>query len=239
MNWKSHTAYIVAFAIVLSCALIAARQWAEHVRDDAKRDAVIEQSKHIDQAAQDERLRLQNQIAEGRKVANANVVELEKQLADIRRDHAAAKREIEAVTGPANMQTLDDAPRDSSPGHPLPDAPSASKGITLTEDQQEKLAEKLNLCKQTEVENDTCALESSLKSELLAQADAQIKAAKDATTAALKSSKGGAWYQRTWRVIKPIGCGGAGAGVGALAAGPKGAIIGSVAAGVGCAIFGK
>jgi hypothetical protein len=230
---------LAAGAIVLTALLW--RSSLEHAREDAHRDAVIEQSQHEIRAADDAIKGYESQLGELSHAAGAKISELQTELQRLRRDPAAARQAVLTVAGPAKevqapAKADDDPPEDQD----FPDAPSASKnGVRLDAAQTQKLAEELNACQQTSVSEQTCKLELALKDHILGKADEKVKAANDARDAALKASHGGSVWQRTWRVIRPVGCGGAGAGVGAVAAGPKGAMVGSVGAALACAIFGK
>jgi hypothetical protein len=236
-----HIVYLAAIAIGLAIGAVAWRSSIEHAREDAHRDAVIEQSQHEIRAADDAIKGYESQLGELSHAAGAKISELQTELQRLRRDPAAARQAVLTVAGPAK-EVQAPARADDDPGEDqdFPEAPSASKnGVRLDAAQTQKLAEELNACQQTSVSEQTCKLELALKDQILGKADEKVKAANDARDAALKASHGGSVWQRTWRVIRPVGCGGAGAGVGAIAAGPKGAMVGSVGAALACAILAK
>jgi hypothetical protein len=233
--------YLILAVGAIALTALLWRSSLEHAREDAHRDAVIEQSQHEIRAADDAIKGYESQLGELSHAAGAKISELQTELQRLRRDPAAARQAVLTVAGPAKevqapAKAADDPPEDQD----FPDAPSASKnGVRLDAAQTQKLAEELNACQQTSVSEQTCKLELALKDQILGKADEKVKAANDARDAALKASHGGSVWQRTWRVIRPVGCGGAGAGVGAVAAGAKGAMVGSVGAALACAIFGK
>jgi hypothetical protein len=232
--------YLILAAGAIVLAALLWRSSLEHAREDAHRDAVIEQSQHEIRAADDAIKGYESQLGELSHAAGAKISELQTELQRLRRDPAAARQAVLTVAGPAK-EVQAPAKADDDPGEDhFPDAPSASKnGVRLDAAQTQKLAEELNACQQTSVSEQTCKLELALKDQILGKADEKVKAANDARDAALKASHGGSVWQRSKRVIKPIACGSGGAGVGALVAGAKGAMIGSPFAALACAILGK
>jgi hypothetical protein len=235
-----HIVYIAAIAIGLAIGAVAWRSSIEHAREDAHRDAVIEQSQHEIRAAENAIKGYESQLGELSHAAGAKISELQTELQRLRRDPAAARQAVLTVAGPAK-EVQAPAKADDDPGEDhFSDAPSATQnGLRLDAAQTQRLAERENICQQTFVSEQTCKLELALKDQILGKADEKVKAANDARDAALKASHGGSVWQRSKRVIKPIACGSGGAGVGALVAGAKGAMIGSPIAALACAIFGK
>jgi hypothetical protein len=175
-----HKIYLSLFAICALAVFIAGSAWREHVRDDARRDAVLETQKS-DIAG------LEQQITEARNAAQAEIAALQRERQTLSR---APERAPEIIRQLVPLQTplQQTAPITSqSP----PDTPSA----VITKQQEVDLAQYALSCKECATERDQLEQETRSDAEVIARQKLELDAAK-------KSAKGGSVWQRSLRIAK-------------------------------------
>jgi hypothetical protein len=175
-----HKLYLSLFAICAFVILIAGSAWREHVRDDAHRDAVLETQKS-DIAG------LEQQIAEARNAAQAQIAELERERQALSR---APERVPEIIRQLVPMQTPIQQMGPITAQAP-PDAPSA----VITKQQEVDLARYALSCKECATERDELEEETKNDADVIARQKLEIEAAKE-------SAKGGSVWQRSLRIAK-------------------------------------
>jgi len=127
-----HKLYLSVFALLCVLALIAGSAWRDHVRDDARRDAVIETQKS-------EIAQVEQRIAAAQNDAASRIADLERERKELLTQPGRAPQVIrELVPMQAPIQSS------GNPAKAPPDAPSA----TLTRDQQVDLAQYALGCKE-------------------------------------------------------------------------------------------
>jgi hypothetical protein len=175
-----HKIYLSLFAICALAVFIAGSAWREHVRDDARRDAVLETQKS-DIAG------LEQQITEARNVAQAEIAALQRESQTLSHVPERAPEIIRQLV-PLQTPLQQTAPITSqSP----PDAPSA----VITKQQEVDLAQYALSCKECATERDQLRQESRSDAEVIARQKLELDAAK-------KSAKGGSVWQRSLRIAK-------------------------------------
>lgn len=175
-----HKLYLSLFATCALAVVIAGSAWREHVRDDARRDAVLETQKS-DIAG------LERQIAEARNAAQAQIAALERDRQTLSRAPERAPeiiRQLVPMQAPLQQTTPITA---QSP----PDAPSA----VITKQQEVDLAQYALSCKECTTERDELRQETKNDADVIARQKLEIEAAK-------KSAKGGSVWQRSLRIAK-------------------------------------
>jgi hypothetical protein len=180
---NTHKIYLSVFAATCLLAAIVVGVWRERVRDQARRDAVIESQKSdisdIERRLASVREQTQNQIAE-----------LERRRKEVL---VSPQRAPEVIRELVPMRTPIQSPAlttDSLP-QPAPDAPS----VSLNKQQQVDLAQYALACKQCSVERDQFEQQVGDEQEIVARQKIEIEAA-------TKAAKGGSLWQRTKRVLK-------------------------------------
>jgi hypothetical protein len=175
-----HKVYLSLFAVCALAILIGGSAWREHVRDDAQRDAVLQNQKS-DIAG------LEQQITAARSAAQAQIAALERERQALAH---TPERAPEIIRQLVPMQTPLQQTAPITAQSP-PDAPSA----VITKRQEIDLAQYALACKQCTTERDQLAQETKSDAELIARQKLEIDAAR-------KSSKGGSVWQRTVRIAK-------------------------------------
>jgi len=159
--------------------LIVGSAWRDHVRDDARRDAVIETQKS-------DIAQIEEHIASAQNDAASRIAELERERKDLIAQPSHAPEVIrELIPMQAPIQPSD------NPAKSPPDAPSA----TLTRDQQVDLAQYALGCKECTIERDQLQQQTKDQQEIISRQKVELDAAK-------KSAKGGSVWQRSKRIAK-------------------------------------
>ena len=175
-----HKLYLSALAILSVVLAIAGSAWRDHVRDDARRDAIIDVQKS-DIAG------LEQRMAAARSEAQSQIAELEKQRQTI---SAAPARAPEIIRELVPMQSPIQQTAPLTTQSP-PDAPSAS----LSKQQEMDLAQYALTCKECSIQRDQLDQQVKDQQEIISRQKLEIDAAK-------KSAKGGSVWQRTVRIAK-------------------------------------
>jgi|SRR6185437_2470984 len=175
-----HKLYLSLFAICALAVFIAGSAWREHVRDDARRDAVLETQKS-DIAG------LEQQIAEARNAAQTQIAALEREREAV--SHAP-ERAPEIIRQLVPLQTPIEQTAPITTKSP-PDAPSA----VITKQQEVDLAQYALSCKECATERDELRHETKNDADVITRQKLEIAAAK-------KSAKGGSVWQRSLRIAK-------------------------------------
>jgi hypothetical protein len=197
-----HKVYAAALVATVALALVVGSSWADHQRDDAKRDAVID-------AQKSSIAELGQKIATAQQAAQAQIAELEKQKQQVVASPAQAPTIIREVlpsfeiTPPAKAnQSQPATPQQGSPAaageQSLPDAPS----YTLSQQDQVQLAQFILGCKQCSVEREQLQSQVSDQQQVIDKQKIELGAA-------MKAANGGSVWQRTKRAFKYIAIGGA------------------------------
>lgn len=172
--------YLSIFAVLFLAVAIVGGAWRDHVRDDARRDAVLETQKS-------DIAELEQRISAARTDAQAQIAEWERQRKELAIKPAQAPQVIRELIP---MQTPIEAPT-PAPGKTAPEAPSA----VLSRQQELDLAQYAVSCKECSVERDQLQQQVKDQNEVIARQKVEIDAAK-------KSAKGGSVWQRTVRIAK-------------------------------------
>src|SRR5690242_5203897 len=168
-----HKLYLSLLAVLCVLVLIVGSAWRDHVRDDARRDAVIETQK-LDIA------QIEQRIAAAQNDAASRIADLERERKELLVHPARAPEVIrELVPMQAPIEPND------NPAKSPPDAPSA----TLTRDQQVDLAQYALGCKECSIERDQLQQQTKDQQEIISRQQVELDAAK-------KSAKGGSVWQR-------------------------------------------
>jgi hypothetical protein len=224
---KTHTIYAAVILAVVVGAVIFARSWADHVRDDAGRDATVKQKAEEISQSQAQITALQKQTAESLAAKDA-------EIAKVRQDADAAR----AVLLQAYAVAQKPAPHQVTAAEATaiskaPDAPSVKAGDLILDSEQQQDAAEFKLgCDKCFASLAEVRAENEQQRAIIAAKDAQLQAS-------AKASKGGSTFKRTYRTVRDAACGAAGAGVGSVAAGPKGAMIGAAGAAILCHVVGR
>ena len=174
-----HKVYLSLFLVVCVLVFIASSAWRDHVRDDARRDAVIETQKS-------DIAQIEQRIAAAQNDAASRIADLERERKELLVHPARAPEVIrELVPMQAPIEPND------NPAKSPPDAPSA----TLTRDQQVDLAQYALGCKECSIERDQLQQQTKDQQEIISRQQVELDAAK-------KSAKGGSVWQRAKRVAK-------------------------------------
>jgi ParB-like chromosome segregation protein Spo0J len=174
-----HKLYISSIAVICVLILIVGSAWRDHVRDDARRDAILDTQKS-DIAT------LQQNIVAARNTTQAQIAELERKKDSVGANPSRAAeviRELVPMQSPIQLT----ASNSQSP----PDAPSA----TLTKQQEVELAQYALTCKECSVQRDELEQQSKDEQQIISRQKLEIEAAK-------KSAKGGTVWQRSARIAK-------------------------------------
>ncbi len=174
-----HKLYLSVFAVACVLVLVASSAWRDHVRDDARREAVIETQKS-------DIAQIEQRIAEARNDAASQIAELERERKQLFVQPARAPEIIrELVPMQAPIQP------GGNPAKAPPDAPSA----TLTRDQRVDRAQYALSCKECTIERDELQQQTKDQQEIISRQQVELDAAK-------KSAKGGSVWQRAKRIAK-------------------------------------
>ncbi len=174
-----HKLYLSVFAVVCVLVFIASSAWRDHVRDDARRDAVIETQKS-------DITQIEQRIAAAQNDAASRIAELERERKQLLVQPARAPeviRELVPIQPPIQPS--------GNPAKVPPDAPSA----TLSHDQQVDLAQYALDCKECSIERDQLQQQTKDQQEIISRQQVELDAAK-------KSAKGGSVWQRAKRIAK-------------------------------------
>lgn len=175
-----HKLYLTIFAVLCLLLALAGAAWRDHVRDDARRDAVLETQKG-DIAA------LEQRINAARTETQSQLAEWERQRKELPSTPSRAPeiiRELIPMQNPI-QQTVSPATQVS------PDAPSA----VLSRQQEIDLAQYALGCKKCSVERDQLKQQATDQEEIIARQKVEIDAVR-------KSAKGGSVWQRAVRIAK-------------------------------------
>jgi hypothetical protein len=180
-----HKLYAGAIAAVVALALLVGGAWSSHVRDEAKRDAVID-------AQKSDIAKLEQSIKDSAAAAREQIAALEKQKQTVIQQPQQAPTIIREQI-PFSQPVLQTAPITKET---LPDAPVAQ----LTRLQEQELAQYALTCKQCSLDRDRLAGALKAKDEINARQKVELDAA-------LKAARGGSIWQRTKKYAKWFGVG--------------------------------
>jgi hypothetical protein len=195
-----HKVYAAAIAGIVALAIIVGTQWAQHVRDDAQRDAVIDAQKT---AIGD----IDKRIAGAKQEAAERIAALEVKKQKVTPAQAPLIiRELIPGIGitPEKAKANQSQPVVSQQGQPaaageqkLPDAPEAQdeKPLCLSTKDQVRLAQFGLSCQQSDVEREQLKAQTSDQEQVIEKQKVELDAA-------MKAAKGGSVWQRTKRVLK-------------------------------------
>lgn len=175
-----HKLYLSLFAVLCVLVAIFSAAWRDHVRDDARRDAVLETQKS-DIAG------LQQRIDSARTQAQSEIAEWEKTRKELT---AAPARAPEVIRELIPMQTPIQ-PTASTTNPPAPEAPSA----VLNRQQESDLAQYAIGCKECSLERDQLGQQVKDQQEIISREKVELDAEK-------KAAKGGSFWQQTIRIAK-------------------------------------
>jgi hypothetical protein len=175
-----HKLYLSLFAGLCLVSVIAGAAWRDHIRDDARRDAVLETEKS-DVAG------IQQRIATARNEALEEMKEFERQRKSLPAAPARAPDVIRQLV-PMQLPIQQIAPL--TPQSP-PDAPSAQ----LSKQQEIELAQYALACKECSLQRDQLGQQVKDQQEIVSRQTVEIEATKN-------SAKGGSVWQRTVRIAK-------------------------------------
>ena len=174
-----HKIYLSLFALLCVLVLIVGSAWRDHVRDDARRDAVIETQKS-------DIAQIEDRIATAQNDAASHLAELERERKRLLAQPAHAPEVIRQLVPMQAPIT----PSGNSAKTP-PDAPSAR----LTRDQQVDLAQYALGCKECSIERNQLQQQTKDQQEIISRQQVELDAAN-------KSAKGGSVWQRAKRIAK-------------------------------------
>jgi hypothetical protein len=175
-----HKLYLTIFASLCLLGVVAGAAWRNHVRDDARRDAVLETQKS-DIAG------IQQRITAARDETLGEMQELERQRKSL---SAAPARAPNVIRQLVPMQ-LPIQQTDPLTAQSPPDAPSAE----LSKQQEIELAQYALACKECSLKQDQLGEQVKDQQEIISRQTVEIETAK-------KSAKGGSIWQRTVRIAK-------------------------------------
>lgn len=179
-----HKLYLSIFAVAAILLAVAGFAWRDHVRDEARSDAILETQKsdiaNLEQHISAARAEVQSQIA---------AFERERQSIAVNPSRAPEViRELipmrSSIQPPANDMTTAKSP---------PDAPVPQSGIT--NEQAVDLAQYALTCKECSLERDQLQQEVKDQQEIVSRQKVEIDAVR-------RSAKGGSVWQRTVRIAK-------------------------------------
>src|SRR5438270_5804339 len=175
-----HKVYLAIFATLVLLTVIAAAAWRDHVRDDARRDALLE-TQRSDIAT------IGQGIAATRNQTLGEMQERERQRKRLPATPARAPEVIRQLV-PMQLPIQQTAPVTAQSS---PDAPSA----VLTKQQEIELAQYALACKECSLERDQLGSQMKDQQEIISRQKVEIDTAK-------KSAKGGSVWQRTVTIAK-------------------------------------
>ena len=175
-----HKLYLGLFSVLCLLTLVIGSAWRDHVRDDARRDAVLESQKS-DIAG------LQQSVAAARNEAQSQIAQWEQQRKQLPNAPSRAPEVIrELIPMQTPIQQVAPTPSESAP-----DAPSA----TLNRQQELDLAQYSIGCKECSIERDQLQQQVKDQQEIIARQKTEVEAVQ-------KAAKGGSLWQRTVRIAK-------------------------------------
>ena len=175
-----HKLYLGLFSVFCLLILVAGSAWRDHVRDDARRDAVLESQKS-DIAG------LQQSVAAARNEAQTQIAQWEQQRKQLASAPSRAPEVIrELIPMQTPIQQVAPAPTESTP-----DAPSA----TLNRQQELDLAQYAIGCKECSIERDQLQQQVKDQQEIIGRQKTEVEVVQ-------KAAKGGTLWQRTVRIAK-------------------------------------
>lgn len=175
-----HKLYLSVIATLLAGTVLIGSAWREHVRDDAKRDAVLETQK-TDIAG------LQQSVAAAREQAQAQIADWERQRKELLTIPAHASEVIRQLV-PLQTPIQQAAASGTSVA---PDAPSA----VLSKQQEVDLANYAIACKECSLARDQLEQQTKDQEQIIDRQELEIDAAK-------KAAKGGSGWQRAVKIAK-------------------------------------
>ena len=175
-----HKVYLSLIGCLIVCTALGGSAWREHVRDDARRDAILEAQKN-DIAG------LQQNVAATREQAQEQIAQWERQRKNLVDTPSRAPEVIREVVP---MQTPIQ-PKVPSASATAPDAPSA----VLSKQQEVDLANYAIACKECSLARDQLEQETKDQQQIIDRQQLEIDAAK-------KAAKGGSVWQRAVRIAK-------------------------------------
>jgi hypothetical protein len=175
-----HKVYASAIALVVVLAVIVGAAWSSHVKDEAKRDAVID-------AQKSDIAQLEQSIGDARKAAQEQIAALEQQKQLVIQQPSQAPTIIREQI-PFSTPVMQTAPIEKAT---LPDAPVAQ----LTKQNEIDLAQYALACKQCNVDRDQLAGQVKSDEEIIGRQKTQLEAS-------MKAAKGGSVWQRTKTILK-------------------------------------
>lgn len=179
---NAHKIYLAVFATLCVLGVVCAGAWRERVRDQARRDAVLE-------AQKSDIGDIERRITSARDQAQAEIAELERRRAALATTPQRASEVIRELV-PMRTPIQSDAPA-STPPKPPPDAPST----TLTKQQEVDVAQFALACKECSVEREQLRQQVNDEQQIVSRQKVELDAEK-------KAAKGGSLWQRTKRVLK-------------------------------------
>jgi hypothetical protein len=175
-----HKIYLSLFACAIVLIGIGGSSWRDHVRDDARRDAVVDTQKS---AIAD----LEQNVAASRSELRTQLVAYESERKALSASPARAADVIrELVPMQSPIQQIANAD-----GKAAPDAPSA----VLSAQQQSDLAQFAITCKECAIERDQLSQETRNQQQIIQEQTVEL-------AAVTKASKGGSVWQRSLRIAK-------------------------------------
>lgn len=175
-----HKVYAGAIALVIVLAVIVGSAWSSHVRDEARRDAVIDSQKT-------EIGKLEQGIAAAAAATREQIAALEKQKQQVVAVPSQAPTIIREQI-PFSTPVLQTAPIEKAT---LPDAPVAQ----LTKQNELDLAQYALSCKECSLQRDQLTAALKAEQDITARQKAELEAAQ-------QNAKGGSVWQRTTRIAK-------------------------------------
>lgn len=180
MLMNLHKIYLTTFAVLSVLIAIVAFAWRDHVRDDAKRDAILDTQKS-DIAG------LQQSVNAAREQAQSQIAQWEKTRTELASTPTRAPEVIrELIPMQSPIQ-----PTPASTNQSSPDAPS----VSLSKQQEVDLAQYAVSCKECSIDRDQLQQQLKDEQEIIAHQQTELAAEK-------KAAKGGSLWQRTVRVAK-------------------------------------
>ncbi|HKR32164.1 MAG TPA: hypothetical protein VJT08_16905 [Terriglobales bacterium] len=174
-----HKLYLSLFTVLCIVVLIVGSAWRDHVRDDARRDAVIETQKS-------DIAQIEQRIAAAQNDAASRIAELERERKQLF---------VQPARAPEVIRELIPTQAPFQPSGNLAKAPPDAPGATLTHNQQVDLAQYALGCKECTIERDQLQQQTKDQQEIISRQNVELDAAK-------KSAKGGSVWQRAKRIAR-------------------------------------
>jgi hypothetical protein len=180
---NTHKVYLSILAAACVLATLFAFAWRERVRDQARRDAVMETQKS-------EISDIERRIASAGEQAQAQIAELERRRATLLATPERAPEVIRELV-PMRTPVQSAEPAAASSAKSPPDAPS----VSLNKQQEVDLAQYALACKECSVERDQFEQQVKDEQEIVSRQKIELDADK-------KAARGGSLWQRTKRIVK-------------------------------------